>query len=277
MKLKLPAARAVFTVMAVMVLVSSLLFTACTKRESGGLTIKQGVLMIGMDIDYPPMEYVGSDGVTPMGFDVDLGKAIAERLGLTPEFIDTAWDGIFASVETQRFDIIMSSVTITDARLATHNFSNPYVGNAMAIVTRKDSAFKPRSPQQLQGLGVSFQAETTAKFFMERLEEGGLTYTILAYDTVTRCFDELQLGRVDVIVTDGVVAGDYAAPADSVFEITWVGEPDEFFGIVIAKGNDALTDAINGALEDLFNNGTMRRISMEHLGADFVSPAREQW
>jgi len=263
------------TVLAALVLVTGAF--AGGNRDSGGLTLREGVLMIGMDIDYPPMEYLGPDGVTPMGFDVDMGKAIAAKLGLEPQFIDTAWDGIFASVETRRFDVIMSSVTITDARLAAHNFSRPYVGNAMAIVTRKDSPFKPRNPQQLNGLGVSYQAETTAKFFMERLVEGGLNYTSFAYDTVTRCFDELRLGRVDVIVTDGVVAGDYAGPADSIFEITWVGEPDEFFGIVLRKGNDALTHAINGALEELFADGTMRRISQEHLGADMVTPARAQW
>ena len=271
-KSRLPA----FVLVLSVLVIAAVMITGCT-RSSGGMTIRQGVLMIGMDIDYPPMEYLGPDGVTPMGFDVDMGKAVAAKLGLEPQFIDTAWDGIFAAVETRRIDVIMSSVTITDARLAAHNFSNPYVGNAMAIVTRKDSPFKPRDPQQLNGLGVSYQAETTAKFFMERLVEGGLSYTSFAYDTVTRCFDELQLGRVDVIVTDGVVAGEFAGPSDSVFEITWVGEPDEFFGIVISKGNDALTDAINNALEELFNDGTMRRISQEHLGADNVSPARAQW
>jgi len=251
-----------------------IIFTGCSKKSSGGMTIKPGVLMIGMEIGYPPMEYYDSDGKTPIGFDVSMGKAIAERMGLKPEFIDTAWDGIFAGVETRRYDCIMSSVTITPERLLAHNFSKPYIGNAMAIVVLKNSPVKPRTPQQLNGLGVSYQAETTAKFFMAKLVEEGLRYNPFEYDKVMNCFDELALGRVDAIVTDGVVALDYTTTPDSVFEITWLGEPDEFFGIVIKKGNDALTEAIDKALDELFADGTMRRISMNILNVDMVSGTR---
>jgi polar amino acid transport system substrate-binding protein len=101
-------------------------------KQSGGLTIEDGVLSVGMEIGYPPMEYYGPDGVTHTGFDVALGKALAEKLGLKVKFIDTAWDGIFDGVHTGKYDCIMSSVTITDARIAAHNFTKPYVGNAMA-------------------------------------------------------------------------------------------------------------------------------------------------
>ena len=252
-------------------------FFAGCRRDSGGKLINPEALMIGMELGYPPMEYYGPDGRTPMGFDVDMGKAIAEKMGIRAEFVDTAWDGIFAGVETRRFDAIMSSVTITPERMEAHNFSNPYIGNAMSIVTRKDSSIKPRNPQELAGLGVAYQAETTAKFFMERLVADGLRYTPFEYDKVMSCFDELALGRVDVIVTDSVVALDYTTTPDAIFEITWLGEPDEFFGICIKNGNDALTDAINEALDALFADGTMLKISMENLGVDMVSAARAAW
>ncbi|MCL2069618.1 MAG: ABC transporter substrate-binding protein [Treponema sp.] len=253
-------------------------FAGGRRQQTSGMTIRPGVLTIGMEIGYPPMEYYGPDGQTPMGFDVDMGKAIAGKLGLQVEFVDTAWDGIFAAVQTNRIDAIMSSVTITPARQQVHNFSRPYIANAMTIVVRKDSAFKPRNPAELQGRGVAFQAETTAQFFLEALsQQTGLRYTPFAYDRVMSCFDELRLNRVDVIVTDGVVAGDYAAPADSIFEITWQGDPDEFFGVCMRGGNDALTEAINQALIELFQDGTMQRISMQHLGIDMVTPARNTW
>jgi polar amino acid transport system substrate-binding protein len=243
-------------------------------KDSGGLTLKPGVLMIGMEIGYPPMEYYGLDGKTPMGFDVDMGKAIADKMGLKVEYVDVAWDGIFAGVETKRYDCIMSSVTITPERMTAHNFSKPYIGNAISIVSLKNSTIKPRTPQELAGLGVSYQAETTSKFFMEKLVESGLRYTPFEYDKVMNCFDELALRRVDVIVTDSVVALDYTTAPNAQFEITWLGEPDEFFGICIKKGNDALTEAINKALDELFTDGTMRRISMDNLNVDMVSPAR---
>jgi polar amino acid transport system substrate-binding protein len=91
-------------------------------KQSEGLTIKPGVLMVGMEIGYPPMEYFGADGKTPIGFDVEMGKAIAAKMGLEPKFVDTAWDGIFAGVNTNKYDCIMSSVTINEARLKAHNF-----------------------------------------------------------------------------------------------------------------------------------------------------------
>jgi polar amino acid transport system substrate-binding protein len=89
------------------------------------------------------------------------------------------------------------------------------------------------------------------------------------------CFDELRLRRVDVIVTDSVVALDYTTTPDSIFEMTWLGDPDEFFGIVMKKGNDALTEAIDKALDELFADGTMYRISMDNLSVDMVSAVRQ--
>jgi polar amino acid transport system substrate-binding protein len=245
-------------------------------KQSGGLTIEEGVLSIGMEIGYPPMEYYDSDGKTPIGFDVSLGKALAEKLGLKVKFIDTAWDGIFAGVETGKYDCIMSAVTITDARLAAHNFTKPYVGNAMALVLLKNSTVKAKNPAELTGLGVAYQAETTADFFMANIADQGVQFTPYEYDKVMSCFDELKLGRVDAIVTDLLVAVDYVAPADTPFEIVWQGAADEVFGICLKKGNDALTAELDKALDALFADGTLLRISKEIFGGiDMVSAARK--
>jgi len=271
-------AKAVFMAVLAVLLVSGVVF-AGGKKDSGGLTLKQGVLSIGMEIGYPPMEYYDSDGRTPIGFDVDMGKAIAEKLGLKPDFVDTAWDGIFASVDTRRYDAIMSSVTITDARLKAHNFSKPYFVNTLAMVVLKNSNITARNPEECSGLNVAFQADTTADFYMQDLEEEiGLKFFPRRYEKVMSCFDELKLGRVDVIITDLPVAIDYISPADSPFVIVWENPEPEIFGICMRKGNDTLTDAINKALEELFNDGTMSRISKKHLlGDDPVVKARKLW
>ena len=252
------------------------LFTGCQKKQEG-MTIKPGILSIGMDIGYPPMEYFGPDGSTPMGFDVEMGKALAEKLGLKAEFINTAWDGIFAGVETNRYDVIMSSVTITPARIAAHNFSHPYIANTLAMVLLKGSTVPARSPLDTAGLNVAFQADTTADFYMEELAASGLRYIPRRYDQVIHCFEELRLGRVEVIVTDLLVAYDYIAPANSPYEIVWRSDEPEVFGVCIKKGNDALTTAINNALTDMFNDGTMRRISSQIFGMDLVTEARQTW
>ena len=257
-------------------LVSGVLF-AGGQRNSGGMTIRSGVLTVGMDIGYPPMEYFGQDGSTPMGFDVEMGKALAAKLGLRAEFVNTAWDGIFAGVETNRYDAIMSSVTITPARLIAHNFSKPYIANTLAMVLPKGSTLAARTPMDTAGLNVAFQADTTADFYMEELAAKGLRYNPRRYEKVMNCFDELRLGRVSVIVTDLLVAYDYIAPADSPFEIVWRSAEPEVFGICMRKGNDALSQAIDKALEEMFNDGTMLKISNGVFGMDMVTEARKQW
>jgi len=261
------------TVLILVMAVGASAFTGCNKKTAG-LTITPGVLSIGMEIGYPPMEYFGSDGKTPIGFDVEMGKAVAAKMGLEPRFIDTAWEGIFAGVNTDKYDCIMSSVTINDARLKAHNFSYPYIQNTLAIVLPKDSALNVSSPQDLAGLRVSYQEETTSDFFMEDLAKQGMQFTPFEYDKVMYCFDELKLGRVDVIVTDLLVAYEYVGRADSPFKIVWTGGEEEF-GICMKKGNDAMTTAINKALDELFADGTMLKISQNVFGMDLVSAVRK--
>ncbi|MDR3138043.1 MAG: ABC transporter substrate-binding protein [Treponema sp.] len=240
-------------------------------RESSGLTLEKGVLTIGMEIGYPPMEYLDVDGKTPIGFDVSMAKALAGKLGLECKFVDTAWDGIFAGIDTNKYDCIISSVTVTDERLAAHNFTKPYIGNSQAMVLLKGSSIKARTPEELEGLGVAYQAETTSDIYMARLADAGLKFTPYEYDKVMNCFDELRLGRVDAIICDSLVAVDYIAPADTPFEIVWLGPADEVFAICLKKGNTALTDALNKAMDELFAEGAMLKISQETFKMDLVS------
>jgi polar amino acid transport system substrate-binding protein len=254
-----------------------LIGVSCTKenkKPAGNLTMEPGVLTIGMEIGYPPMEYLDTDGKTPIGFDVTMAKALGEKLGLQVKFIDTAWDGIFAGVSTNKYDCIISSVTITEERQAAHNFTKPYIGNSQALVLLKGSAIKARTPEELEGLGVAYQAETTSDIFMAKLAEQGLKFTPYEYDKVINCFDELRLGRVDAIVCDSLVAVDYVAPADTPFEIIWQDTADEVFAVCLKKGNDALTEALDKALDELFADGTMLKISQETFKMDLVSAAR---
>jgi ABC-type amino acid transport substrate-binding protein len=87
-----------------------------------------------MEVGYPPMEYLAEDGKTQIGFDVDVAKRLAELLGLGVEFVDTAWDGIFFSLERGEYDCIISSVSITEPRQEKYLLTEPYVSNALCIV-----------------------------------------------------------------------------------------------------------------------------------------------
>jgi polar amino acid transport system substrate-binding protein len=204
-----------------------------------------------------------------------MGKAVAAKMGLEAKFVDTSWDGIFAGVNSNKYDCIMSSVTINPARLAAHNFSRPYVSNTLAMVVLKGSSVTARTPEEAVGLNIAYQDETTSEHYMRALEESGLRFNLREYEKVMYCFDELKLGRVDVIVTDLLVAFEYIAQEDSPFEIVWQSTDPERFGICLKKGNDALTEAIDLALDELFEDGTMLRISNEIFGMDLVTRARQ--
>jgi polar amino acid transport system substrate-binding protein len=244
-------------------------------KESGGVTLKQGVFSVGMEIGYPPMEYFAEDGKTPQGFDVELSKALAAKLGLTFEWVDTAWDGIFAGVDTGKYDCIISSVTYNEERAARYNFTKPYVANSQLLVVHKDAAVKPRTMEQVQGLRLTYQAETTSDELATKwIEESGAQVQVFEYDKVMNCFDELTLNRVDVILVDSVVAAEYLGRPGNPYEITAEVSNDEVLAICLKQGNNALTEALNKALDELYADGTLRRISQQVFGTDVVSSVR---
>ena len=260
----------------VLALVLVCLIACQPKAESGGITLKKGVLMVGMEIGYPPMEYFDEDGKTPIGFDVELGKAVAAKMGLTAEFIDTAWDGIFAGLDTNKYDCIMSSVTYTSDRAERYNFSTPYVVNAQYLVVRKDLPVKPTSLEAVQGLRLTFQGETTSdELYQEWSKSTGIKHETYPYDKVMNCFDDLSLNRVDVILVDSVVAAEYLSRPGNPFEISALVSDDEVLAVCIKKGNNDLTAAIDKALAELYAEGTLQKISQNIFGTDVVSPARK--
>ena len=246
--------------------------TGCVKQKHG-LTIIDSTLSVGVEIGYPPMEYYDTDGVTLIGFDIELTKAIADKLGLTVNYIDTAWDSIFAGLETNKYDIAVN-ITILPERSRRFNFTKPYIDSSMTIVTAKNSSVKVEKPEDIEGYKVAYQGDTTAQYFAERLKKNGVTFTPFSYDKITNCFDDLALGRVDLIVADNIAAYDYAEKENSPFEIVWQGASGELIGICLKKGNDALTAAIDNALDELFKDGAMREISLKIFNRDLVSPAR---
>jgi polar amino acid transport system substrate-binding protein len=248
----------------------------CSKhRQQRGITIKEGILSVGVEIGYPPMEYYDTDGVTPAGFDIQLAGALAGKMGLTVNYIDTAWEGILAGVQAGRYDIAIN-ITITPERQMAHNFTDPYIENCMVIAALKDSSAKIENPEDIAGHSAAYQENTTAQYFAERLKDRGIHFTSFPYDKIMNCFDDLMLGRVDAVVTDSLAASYYTEKENSPFRICWQGPVDETIGICLKKGNDALTGALNKALDELFADGTMLNISRAVFGRDVVSSVRRQ-
>lgn len=239
---------------------------------SSGLTIKDGVLMVAMEIGYPPMEYFDEDGSTPIGFDVEVAGAIAEELGLEVELVDTAWDGIFAGVDTDKYDCVISCVSLTDDRKEQFNMTKPYVSNHTVLIVPEDSEID--SLEALNGHSTAVQAETTADDYMK--EHGAeLGVELFQYDKVINCFDDLKAGRTDSVFTDSVVAAYYLGEESSSYKTVWENEELEPISICLKKGNDALTEKIEEALDALYADGTLKQIAEKHFGTDLTAGLRD--
>lgn len=245
----------------------------CASGKKDSLTIKKGVLQVGAEIGYPPMEYLDTDGVTPIGFDVDVAYAIGEQLGLQVEFVDTAWDGIFSSLDSNRYDCVISAVSINEDRKAAYNLTEQYIANRLVLVTTIGSPIT--SPENLTGYSVATQTETTADEYMQGLQEEGLALKdYYVYDQIIRCFDDLALGRVDAVLVDSVVAAYYMGDNSAKYSIVWESNEAEPMAIALKKGNDELTKKIEDAIDALYANGKMAEIATKHFGTNITEGVR---
>jgi polar amino acid transport system substrate-binding protein len=227
--------------------------------------------MVGMEIGYPPMEYFDADGTTPIGFDVEVSKAVADYLGLEIEYVDTAWDGIFAGVNTDKYDVIFSSVSILESRQKEYNMSEPYVSNHTVLIVPNDSDID--SLEALAGHSTSVQAETSADDYMkEHADELGVE--LFQYDKVMNCFDELKANRVDSVFTDSVVASYYLGDDASNYKTVWENDELEPVGFCAKKGNDALTEKLEEALDALYADGTLGDLCVKYFGTDLSAGLR---
>lgn len=206
------------------------------------------VIVIATDATWPPMEFVNADKEI-VGFDIDLMKAAAEAGGFEVEFRNTAWDGIFAGLANGQYDAVMSSVTITDERMETMDFSVPYINaGQILIVTKESAAAGITSLEQLVGEEVGAQIGTTGAFAVEEVD-----------GVVLRTFDELGLaiealaqGRIAGVVADTPIAADYVLSNENysgVLQIVGDAFTEEFYGVAVKKGNSEVLDIINAGLE----------------------------
>ena len=260
------------TILAVMSVAAILALSSCSKKDKvqkGEFTQEAGKLKIAMEVGYPPFEYYAEDGKTPAGFDVELGKEIAKRLGLEAEFLDVAWDGIFAGLTTDRYDVVMSAATITPERQAAYDFSQPYIGNGQALILQKDSTLPWNKPEDAAGKKIGYQAETTSDFFIEKYAAAhNFEFIPCEYDKVMNAYDDLKFGRIDCVISDNLVSVSYLNVPDSEFKRVWTGVPDEYFGVCMKQGNKVLQDKINKVIDDMKADGTMAKIYIKIFGED---------
>lgn len=228
----------------------------CQRQEEEDAT---PVITVASDATWPPMEFVDADGQI-VGFDIDLLNAVAEAGGFEVEIQNTAWDGIFAGLANGDYDAVISSVTITDERKNTMDFSIPYVNAGQILVVPADAPASVTSLEDLAGREVGAQIGTTGAFAVEE----AVGVELRTYDEIGLAVEDLANGRIAGAVMDNPVAADYVLQNENYAgRLKIVGEPftEEFYGIAVKKGNTEVLDMINAGLEIVLTNGTADEIT----------------
>jgi len=196
---------------------------------------------VATDATWPPMEMVNANKQI-VGLDIDYLTAVAKEAGFAVTFKNTAWDGIFAGLEAGQYDIIASSVTITEERRKKYDFSAPYIDIGQILVVPK--AETAATLAAMKGKKVGAQIGTTGAFEIKKVE--GVEPK--SYDEIGLAFEDMAAGRIAGVVCDEPVAVQFAlqkAEYKEKFKI--VGSPftTEAYGFVVRKGDAALLDLLN--------------------------------
>jgi polar amino acid transport system substrate-binding protein len=226
---------------------------------------KSGKLRVAVDTTYPPMEFEGTDGKI-VGLDVDLAKALAQVLKVQAEFIAMPWDGILAGLQSNRYDIIMSSMNITPERSTQVNFV-PYLTMGQVFVVKKTA--KPvSSDKDLAGRTVAVQVDTTSFNAVEAIQKSGVKILgIKTFPGATETFSALKANQADVIVTDEAVGRYYTGMDTSSFIVSGNAMKPEPIGIAVKKSDAHLLKALKDAVETIKTNGAYAKIYKEWLKA----------
>lgn len=238
-----------------------------------------GVLRVGTEGVYSPFSYHGTATGQLVGYDVDVARAVGDKLGVRVEFIETPWDSIFAALEANRFDVVANEVTITPERQAKYDLSQPYSIGEGVIVTRADD----NSIKTLADLKGKVAAENATSNWSEIARAAGAR--VEAVEGFTQAIKLLNQGRVDVVVNDSIAVYAYLAETNdkSVKIAGTVGEKSEQ-GFAARKDSGLLPE-LNTALDQLRADGTLADISQKYLRADASGaptaeeppPARSTW
>lgn len=227
-----------------------------------------GTFTVGFDQDFPPMGFKGDDGEYT-GFDLDLAKEVASRLGL--EFVPQpiAWDAKDMELESGTIDCIWNGFTI-NGREDSYTWSAPYMDNSQVFVVAKDSGIETLA--DLAGKTVEVQTDSSAEAALKENEELASTFgTLQVTPDYNTAFMDLEMGSVDAIAMDVIVAGYQIEQRSADFVILEETLASEEYGVGFKLGNEELRDQVQAVLEEMAADGSMKKISETWFGVDVTT------
>ena len=226
-----------------------------------------GKLVVALEGAWQPWSY-HDESDTLVGYDVEVSRAIAEKLGVEPEYVESDWDSLFAGLDAGRFDIVCNGVEVTDERSKTYDFTTPYGYIHTALAVRKDNE-DIKSFEDLKGKTT---ANSLASTYMELAESYGAT--VQGIDTLEETIQLLTAGRIDATLNADVSFYDYLnVHPDADFKLVAQTEDASHVAIPVRKGDASasLLEAINTAIEELRADGTLKTLGEKYFGQDISS------
>ena len=237
-------------------------------EAEGETKVEGGTLIVGFDQDFPPMGFMGDDGEYT-GFDLELAQEAAKRLGLEYKSQPIAWDAKDMELESGNIDCIWNGFTMT-GREDGYTWSEPYMENSQVFVVAGDSGIK--SQADLAGKVVECQVDSSAEAALKEVPDLTATFAqLLTTADYNTAFMDLEQGAVDAIAMDVVVAGYQISQRNADFVILEDSLAAEEYAIGFKKGNTELKDKVQGALEEMAADGTLKTISEKWFGKDITT------
>ena len=273
--------RTFISLMGVMAAAGVLGLTGCSSKDTAASTAstassatlnkldsiqKSGKLVVALEGAWQPWSYHDSSD-TLVGYDVEVSRAIAEKLGVEPEYVESDWDSLFAGLDAGRYDMVCNGVEVTEERAKTYAFTTPYGYIHTALAVRKDN----EDIHSFEDLKGKTTANSLASTYMELAESYGAT--VQGIDTLEETIQLLTAGRIDATLNADVSFYDYLnVHPDADFKLVAQTAEASHVAIPVLKSEDtAYLDALNTAIEELRADGTLKTLSEKYFGQDISS------
>lgn len=227
---------------------------------------EQGEFIVGLDDSFPPMGFRDENGEI-VGFDIDLAKEAAKRMGVNVIFKPVDWDGIVLSLKNDDIDIIWNGLTITEKRKEAMGFTNSYLKNRQIIIVLKDSNIKSKDDFNDKIIGVqlgssSDEALTNDETTLEKLKE------VRKYSNNTEALMDLKAERIQAVVVDEVVGRYYISKMPNVYDVLEDNFGSEEYGVGYRKEDISFGEELNKFLSEMKDDGTADEIYIKWFGSE---------
>lgn len=224
----------------------------------------EGKILVGTEGTYPPFTFHDDKGELT-GFDVEIAREVAKRIGVEVEFKETQWDAMFAGLDSKRFDMIANQVGIRPDREEKYDFSTPYISSAAVLITHKDND-KVKTFEDIKGLKA---AQSLTSNYADIAKEYGAELT--GVEGFNQAVELINSKRVDVTINDKLSFLDFKKQKpDAAIKVVATSDDASQSGLMFRKGSETLVEEVNKALDEMIKDGTYLEISKKWFGEDVL-------